>query len=1152
MKTHHRLPLVLLTALVITSPVLHGSNQRGERHEVRPSHTARTPRPVRPARVPKPRIRSVRPASGREGAVVTIRGARFGRRHERSSVTFNGRPAPVLSWRPSEIVVSVPPGATSGPIAVTRRGVSSDGVAFAVIPTPPVITSVNPAAGATGDGVTIVGTSFGSTQGAGVVTFNGVAATTVVSWTDTAIELSVPAAAASGPLAVTVNGQASNAVYFTVVALPVITSLDPERGAAGQPVTIAGLTFGSARDGGGVTFNGAPAIVTSWGDTLITAIVPPEAATGPVVVTANGYASNGAPFTVVGPRIGASLSPQPNASGWNSSSVVVTFTCTATASPISFCTSPQTVSWSGAGIRITGRAIGQDGVTAMMTVTLNVDLAGPALHVYRPATNAVFPPGTPAVTIGGSAVDVLSGLGSVTCAGIAATIAGQNFTCAAPVQNVQNGTASIHLEAQDLAGRVTAQDVSILVDDVAAASLDVSPATMTLVAGYGQPLSVMDERGRPAPGGAWTTSNANVAQVFVEDGAPVVHALAAGAATVTLTRDGLSAEAVVTVLAADSIPPDGTTLWSLRPTPNPQPGWTPGVREVVRAVPVAVPENSQVQPPALFFVERGPYYENRDTTGLPTVVRAATADGREVWRHALPPDTTFGGYAPVKQVAPDDRGGVVLAVSSSRPACCYQMNEVIRRIDGLTGQVSWEYRHRETFGRFSEIAIHPDGTVFLVEKLSNADSTDLVAIDGVTGQELRRYDLTGGHTLYPNASNATGPIVLDDGSVVVVVSRWDDRNSFQTTPKSAWLATLPGGSAESLTLQPLVHGDGTAVDLGIGDVMSGPWPDGHGGFIVGGLSPLATSGFANVVHIGADRVVSPVVELPFGTLAARDLQYVLGDDGAYVLVQYWQGSGQSGAKSYKLDPQTLAMIDATSLPGGPRLQLTYALAGGGALFTGPGESYATQVSALTIAGVPDERPTLQRQTTPNIGMGLFQAPRGNLGRREARDLKRGIFVEGYPLYGFQGHTALRLVPRNQSRWLSDERFYQDSEFNWAVTIGAESSNVPGCGGALVSALNRPGDTQTPVLYFQRALYPNDREDLIIEELFQAFGNYHNDLPYPDICIPLPNDGTYNSNSYAHGLINATTDLIADPNIAEQWVNFPGWTKPVPRSQFQPH
>src|SRR5204863_1041145 len=126
---------------------------------------------------------------------------------------------------------------------------------------------------------------------------------------------------------------------------------------------------------------------------------------------------------------------------------------------------------------------------------------------------------------------------------------------------------TIAVIATDVAGRTTTRNVSIIVADIAPTSLAISPATTTLIAGYAQPLSVTDERGRTVAGGTWSSSAPSVATVVVDAGLPTVQALAAGTATVTLTRDSLSAQSTVTVLAADATPADGTTLWSLKPTP---------------------------------------------------------------------------------------------------------------------------------------------------------------------------------------------------------------------------------------------------------------------------------------------------------------------------------------------------------------------------------------------------------------------------------------------------------------------------------------------------------------------------------------------------------------------------------------------------------
>ena len=84
-------------------------------------------------------------------------------------------------------------------------------------PEPPSITSLSPTSGAVGASVTITGSNFGSTPG--TVTFNGTAASTPSSWSDSSIVARVPSGATTGPVVVTVGGTASNGVNFTVVTL---------------------------------------------------------------------------------------------------------------------------------------------------------------------------------------------------------------------------------------------------------------------------------------------------------------------------------------------------------------------------------------------------------------------------------------------------------------------------------------------------------------------------------------------------------------------------------------------------------------------------------------------------------------------------------------------------------------------------------------------------------------------------------------------------------------------------------------------------------------------------------------------------------------------------------------------------------------------
>jgi IPT/TIG domain len=247
---------------------------------------------------PAPGISSVTPTSGLVGAVVAIAGTNFGATQGTSTVTFNGTAATVTSWNATSIATTVPAGATTGNAVVTVGGQASNGVTFTVNAPAPTISSLTPNSGTGGIPVTISGSNFGATQGTSTVTFNGIASRPT-GWSATSITAPVPAGATSGNVVVTVGGQASNAVNFTVTAPGLsITGLNPTAGPVGTSVTITGTNFGTTQGSSTVTFNGAAATVTSWSATSIVVPVPSGATTGSVVVSVGGQNSNGVTFTV--------------------------------------------------------------------------------------------------------------------------------------------------------------------------------------------------------------------------------------------------------------------------------------------------------------------------------------------------------------------------------------------------------------------------------------------------------------------------------------------------------------------------------------------------------------------------------------------------------------------------------------------------------------------------------------------------------------------------------------------------------------------------------------------------------------------------------------------------------------------------------------
>jgi len=81
----------------------------------------------------------------------------------------------------------------------------------------PTIASIQPDSAALGDTVTISGNNFGGSRGSSVVLFGTVSADTIYGWSDTQIQLKVPASAASGNVSVTVGGVVSNTAPFKVL-----------------------------------------------------------------------------------------------------------------------------------------------------------------------------------------------------------------------------------------------------------------------------------------------------------------------------------------------------------------------------------------------------------------------------------------------------------------------------------------------------------------------------------------------------------------------------------------------------------------------------------------------------------------------------------------------------------------------------------------------------------------------------------------------------------------------------------------------------------------------------------------------------------------------------------------------------------------------
>jgi YD repeat-containing protein len=173
-----------------------------------------------------PSILEFTPNSGPVGSTVTIYGTGFSTTASQNTVKFNGVAASVSSATATQIVTSVPAGATTGPITViTPIGATTSGSSFIVgSVNAPTINNFSPAIGAAGTAVTINGTNFETNAANNRVKFN-ITYPTITSATATTISTSVPAGATSGRISVaTPNGNAVSSGDFFVPPSPYVAA----------------------------------------------------------------------------------------------------------------------------------------------------------------------------------------------------------------------------------------------------------------------------------------------------------------------------------------------------------------------------------------------------------------------------------------------------------------------------------------------------------------------------------------------------------------------------------------------------------------------------------------------------------------------------------------------------------------------------------------------------------------------------------------------------------------------------------------------------------------------------------------------------------------------------------------------------------------
>jgi len=355
---------------------------------------------------------------------------------------------------------------------------------------------------------------------------------------------------------------------LTALNVPIISSLSPTAGLPGSSVTINGLNFGSDPGTSTVTFNGDPAMPTSWSETQIFVPVPTDATTGNVVVTVNGLPSNGVLFTVVPPPptlLSIVVSPQNpqiplglkqlfTATGNYDDGSTQDLTATATWS--SSAPSVATISSTGVANPV---AAGQTTIHASLgSVSASTTLTVPSPQLYSLAVQ----PAIPGIVVGGTQQFAVTGTytdGST-----------QDVTASVTWSSANTGIASV--SANGLATGIATGSTTITAPFGAIAK----SANLTVTATAAPPSITASVS--PAPdGNGWNNSSVTVtftctAGSSVVTTCPGPQTVSTGGTNQLVTgtatdANGLSATASVT-LNIDKTPPalafvppvDGTTV----------------------------------------------------------------------------------------------------------------------------------------------------------------------------------------------------------------------------------------------------------------------------------------------------------------------------------------------------------------------------------------------------------------------------------------------------------------------------------------------------------------------------------------------------------------------------------------------------------------
>jgi hypothetical protein len=257
----------------------------------------------------RPAVAAVTPSQGEPGVAVRISGTGFKAEPAGNTVRFGDVVAVVTAATEAELTVTVPegPSGTKLPVTVeTSRGRSGD-FEFTMLSLPR-LSGLQPEVALPGEEVTARGQNLGNADAKVLV--SGLPAT-VLERHPMSLRFRVPNVPAvegtEAPVSVQDSTGIGRPLKLVLGRLPLVKTVSPKEGPAGQRVTLEGRGFDPKPAGNVITFGGRPALVLSAAAARVEVLAPSvgtlsSRADLPIVVRAGGRTSSGrALFTLIRP-----------------------------------------------------------------------------------------------------------------------------------------------------------------------------------------------------------------------------------------------------------------------------------------------------------------------------------------------------------------------------------------------------------------------------------------------------------------------------------------------------------------------------------------------------------------------------------------------------------------------------------------------------------------------------------------------------------------------------------------------------------------------------------------------------------------------------------------------------------------------------------